>query len=74
MATEETKRGRGRPPGKGDGREVKFKLPQHHYDYLLHLATVRKRFGDTANDAARFIPIRELDAMFRTDFHKKEID
>jgi len=74
MATGEAKRKRGRPPGKGDGREVKFKLPQHHYDYLLHLAVVRKRYGETANDAAKFLLIRELDAMFRGDFHKKEIE
>jgi hypothetical protein len=53
---------------------VWFTLPQHHFDYLKHLAMEKKRFGDTPNDAAKFIVIRELDLMFRGDFHKKEID
>lgn len=74
MASGEPKRPRGRPPGKSDALEVWFKLPRHHYDYLRHLATEKKQFGDTVNDAAKYILIRELDAMFRSDFHKKEIE
>jgi hypothetical protein len=74
MAKGVPKRPRGRPPGKSDAKDVWFRLPPHHYDYLRHLVMVKKRFGDTPNDAAKFILMRELDAMFRGDFHKKEIE
>jgi len=59
----EVKRKPGRPRGKSQSRQVKFTLPQHHYDHLQRLALVEKRFGDTANEAAKFLLIRELDAM-----------
>jgi hypothetical protein len=72
--SKEPKRPRGRPPGKSGARKVWFTLPQSHFDYLKHLSEVKKRFGDTPNDAAKFILIRELDVMFQTDFHKKEIE
>jgi hypothetical protein len=74
VAQNTEKRSAGRPPGKSDARRVWFTLPQHHYDYLTKLAVVKKRFGDTPNDAAKFLLIRELSAMFDADFHKKEID
>ena len=48
-------------------------IPKHHYDYLEFLALKKRRLGITAKEAAEFILIRELDALFRADYHAKEI-
>ena len=73
VTEDKPKRGRGRPPGKSEGESVTFKLPKDHYAYLRYLVTERKRLGDTVNDAARHILIRELDAMMTDDYHKKGV-
>jgi hypothetical protein len=72
MADSVPKRGKGRPPGKTDAGKVAFRLPKDHFEYLEHLVTGKRRLGDTVNDAARFILIRELDAMLKDDYHNKD--
>jgi hypothetical protein len=74
MAGSGPKRPVGRPRGKGEAEPVTFTLPTDHYVYLRHLVQDKKRLGRSVNDAARHILIRELDAMFKADYHKKEID
>jgi len=68
---EENKRSRGRPRGKTDAETVTFKLPPDHFAYLTHLVVVKKRLGNSPNDAARHILIRELDAMLKDEYHKR---
>lgn len=68
------KKPRGRPKLADDSEEVIFSIPKHHFDYLRHLSETMRRFGNTPNEAAKFILVRELDLMFRSDFHKKEIE
>ena len=74
MAGNEPKRPVGRPPGKGEAELVSFTLPKDHYDYLRHLVHDKKRLGRSVHDAARHILIRELDAMFKADYHNKDYD
>jgi hypothetical protein len=74
MAEERPKRPVGRPPGKAETEAVTFQLPRDHHAYLRFLVVEKKRLGNTVNDAARHILIRELDAMLRNDYHKKGID
>lgn len=65
------KRGPGRPQKPKKFPDVAFQLPEGHYEYLRHLVRVRRLLGDTENDAARFIVIRELDKMMRGNYPKK---
>ena len=74
MAGSGPKRPVGRPPGKGEAESVTFTLPKDHYDYLRRLVYEKKRLGRSVNDAARYILIRELDAMLRDDYHNKKFD
>jgi hypothetical protein len=68
------KRGRGRPKTPPDAEKViEVSLPRHHYEYLQFLAEKKRRFGITAKAAAEYLLIRELDALFRADYHAKEI-
>ncbi len=64
--------GRPRKPPDAD-QTFEVTLPRHHYDYLEFLAVKKRRLGITAKQAAEFILIRELDALFRADYHAKEI-
>ena len=74
MSDQTPKRGRGRPPKAPDAdRTFEVTLPRHHADYLEFLATKKRRLGITAKAAAEHILIRELDALFRADYHAKEI-
>jgi hypothetical protein len=73
MAAEQLKRSVGRPRGTSERQAVTFKLPKDHYAYLRYLVVEKKRLGISVNDAARFILIRELDAMFNDGYHAKEI-
>jgi hypothetical protein len=45
----------------------------HHYEYLEFLAVKRHQFGINAKQAASYLLVRELDSLFRADFHAKEI-
>ncbi len=68
------KRKRGRPKTPEDAEKtLEIKIPRHHYDYLHFLAEKRRAFGITATAAAEYLLIRELDALFRADYHAKEI-
>ena len=52
---------RPRAPSKGaKNSPVAFQLPDGHYEYLSYVVRVSRRFGDTENEAAWFILIREL--------------
>ena len=68
------KRKRGRPRGKGTEPRITFTLPQDHFDFLRLLVRVKKRFGKSEHEAAKYIVQKELDELFRADFHKKEIE
>jgi len=72
MADLPEKRGPGRPPKERKYPDVAFKLPDGHYEYLRYVVRVNRRLGDSENDAARFILIRELDKMMRGQYHKKD--
>jgi len=72
MAEEGPKRGRGRPRGRSERSQVTFSLPRDDYAYLQMLVQVKRRLGISANDAARHILIRELDAMRKSEYHKKD--
>lgn len=73
MAEDKPKRGRGRPPKEDKGETLAVTFPRHHFDYLQLLALKRHRLGTSAKEAAEHILIRELDAMFKADYHEKEI-
>jgi hypothetical protein len=69
-----SKRGRGRPRTPPDAEKIlEISIPRHHYDYLQFLADKKRRFGITAKAAAEYLLIRELDSLFRADYHAKEI-
>jgi hypothetical protein len=72
MAGDIPKRGKGRPLGKSDAGKIAFRLPRGHFEYLERLVTSKRRLGDTVNDAARFILIRELDEMLSSGYHDKD--
>jgi hypothetical protein len=72
MAEQASKRGRGRPPGKSERSQVTFSLPKDDYAYLQMLTRDKKRLGNSVNDAARQILIREVYEMRRTEFHQKD--
>jgi hypothetical protein len=72
MAGEGTKRPRGRPPGKSERSQVTFSLPKDDFAYLQMLVGEKKRLGNSVNDAARQILVREVYEMRRTEFHKKD--
>jgi hypothetical protein len=74
MSDTPAKRARGRPfkPPDAD-KTFEVTLPRQHYDYLEFLATKKRRLGITPKQAAEHILIRELDALFRADYHAKEI-
>jgi hypothetical protein len=74
VAEVKPKRSRGRPRKKDDAdRKLTVVIPKHHFDYLEFLALRRHRLGKSAKEVAEHILIRELDAMFRADYHLKEI-
>jgi len=74
MSDQPPKRGRGRPFKAPDAdKTFEVTIPRHHYDYLEFLATKKRRLGITAKQAAEHILIRELDGLFRADYHAKEI-
>ena len=74
MSDEPPKRGPGRPPKSPDAdKTFDVTIPRHHYDYLEFLAVKKRRLGTSAKQAAELILIRELDALFRADYHAKEI-
>jgi hypothetical protein len=68
------RRGRGRPPKPRKFPDIAFQLPEGHYQYLSDLVRVQRLLGETENDAARFILIRELDKMMRGRYPKKGRD
>ena len=65
------KRGPGRPRKDKSFPPIAFQLPEGHHEYLSYLVRVRRRLGDTENEAARFILIRELDKMMRGRYHER---
>jgi hypothetical protein len=65
------KRGPGRPKKDKSFPPVTFQLPDGHYEYLRYVVQVGRRLGETENEAARFILIRELDKMMRNRYHKR---
>jgi hypothetical protein len=74
MSDQPQKRGRGRPSKPPDAdRTFEVTIPRHHFDYLEFLAVKKRRLGITPKQAAEHILIRELDALFRADYHAKEI-
>lgn len=73
MAEGPAKRGRGRPRKEGTDVPLNLNLPKHHFDYLRHLVVVKHRLGTTVQEAAEHILIRELDALFRADYHTKDL-
>ena len=73
MSADQPKRGRGRPRKTVDKMPLKLWIPQHNFDYLTYLVERKSRLGGSVNEAAQHILIRELDALFRADYHKKEI-
>jgi hypothetical protein len=74
MSDQPAKRPVGRPPKQPDA-DVTFEvtIPRHHFDYLEYLALKKRRLGITPRQAAEFILIRELDALFSGGYHAKEI-
>ena len=73
MAERKPKRPRGRPPKEGDDIPLRLRLPKHHYDYLRFLVVNKSRLGTSVNEAAEYILIRELDNMFTSGYHEKDI-
>jgi hypothetical protein len=74
MSDQPAKRRRGRPAKPPDAdKTFEVTIPRLHYEYLEFLAVKKRRLGITAKQAAEFILIRELDALFRADYHAKEI-
>ncbi len=74
MSDQPPKRGRGRPFKSPDAdKTFEVTIPRHHFDYLEFLAIKKRRLGITAKQAAEHILIHELDALFRADYHAKEI-
>jgi len=61
---------RGKPPNKGENKAFEVTIPLDHYEYLTLLAKMN-RLGVTETQVASHILIRELDAMFRADYHSK---
>lgn len=51
---------------------IKIDLPRDHADYLRAIVAMG-RIGETIEDVARHIVIRELDAMFRAGYHKNRM-
>ena len=74
MSNEQEKRPVGRPR-KAPDADVTFEvtIPRHHYDYLEYLGEKKRRLGINAAKVAEHLLIRELDEMFRSDYHLKEI-
>jgi hypothetical protein len=74
MSDQPPKKTVGRPRKPPDA-DVTFEvtIPRHHYDYLEYLGEKKRRLGINAKQSAEHILIRELDKMFRTDYHLKEI-
>jgi hypothetical protein len=73
MSADQPKRPRGRPPNSGAMCPLKLSIPKHNYDYLTYLVERKSRLGATVNEAAEHILIRELDSLFRSDYHAKEV-
>jgi hypothetical protein len=67
------KRSRGRPRKTGHEIPLKLSIPKHNFDYLTYLVERKSRLGGSVNEAAQHILIRELDALFRADYHTREI-
>jgi hypothetical protein len=62
-------------PNKAPDADVTFEvtIPRHHYDYLEFLALKKRRLGISAKQAAELILVRELDALFTSGYHAREI-
>lgn len=74
MADEPPKRKRGRPRIPPDAAvPLEISLPRHHYDYLNFLVFKKRRLATSIKGAAEHILIRELDSLFKSDYHAKEI-
>jgi hypothetical protein len=71
MADSADQRGPGRPRKPEKFPPVALQLPPGHYEYLQYLVRVSGRLGDSENEAARFILIRELDKMMRGRYHER---
>lgn len=68
------KRRPGRPNKAPDAdKTFDVTIPMHHYQYLEFLAVKKHRFGTNAKQAASYLLMRELDSLFRADYHAKEI-
>jgi hypothetical protein len=73
MVEEEPRRRRGRPNKEPQSdAPLDLRLPKHHWDYLQFLAK-KRRLGISAKQVAEHILIRELDAMFQSGYHTKEV-
>jgi hypothetical protein len=73
MSTETPRRKRGRPAGSGGGVSLNIKIPRHNFDYLTYLVERKNRLGTTVKEAAQFLLIRDLEALFDAGYHEKEI-
>lgn len=63
---------RGPKPKLGDSESFQVTIPADHYRYLELLARFG-RLGTRANTVAEYILIRELDQMFKSNYHEKQI-
>ena len=64
--------GKGPPGNIGDPKSFQVTIPKHHYDYMTLLAK-KSRLGLIESDVAAHILVRELDEMFQTGYHEREI-
>jgi hypothetical protein len=71
MADLPQRRGPGRPPKPKKTPPIVFQLPEGDYEYLTYVARVLHRLGDSENDVARSIVIREIEKMMRGRYHKR---
>lgn len=71
MAEIPAPRGRGRPRKEKKTPNLAVTLPDGDYEYLRHVVRVMHQLGDTEDDAARVILIREIDKMRRGRYHKR---
>lgn len=65
------RRRRGRPAKSRKYPDIAFQLPEGDYEYLQSVVRVLRQLGDSENDAARFIVIRELDKMRRRRYDNR---
>jgi hypothetical protein len=63
---------RGPPGNKGKPKRFQVSIPLNHYEYLTLLAAMN-RLGLKESDVAAHILIREIDLMFKSDYHEKKV-